>query len=483
MFRPLSALRSDCPSSRQVVLAGRVYQSVLKSSRRESCVFDAPNSAINGCCILTKALVATADALKIARVQECARFDLHQMSKNAADLFRCEHLGIFSTLHRPTAAQPLAQKRTYLVKGFRGDAYNAFILPAILLPPNAAPKLERMLLWRSEVMYAMHLNHSPRFSPPPDHIRLRWRAAGVPGEICVANIRVYSTCTRNMSPLRAFGLFQAGSSISDSKLSEAICAMHITLPGHFRCFSAVLPLNGSMETFPMPSHRTEALRTIQTNPPHDSAPLSCYIAAARRGSASLPSDEQFHICARDLFAVSRRVLRYHRAFCADSACLGTQRQSCARARRGADRERGFRGVVRTGVGALGWREARAGVSECAVSNWHSDFEYRGGYTYAARPLRIRARWYCAICASRRCGFDTEERARTGRIAACEDVRCARDVPRTRAVGPAAVLTRSCILASFFAAVHTVWFKLEAVYSGAGVTSSVARDVLVPYARK
>ncbi|KAJ7443423.1 hypothetical protein FB451DRAFT_1190037 [Mycena latifolia] len=58
-------------------------------------------------------------------------------------------------------------------------------------------------------------------------------------------------------------------------------------------------------------------------------------------------------------------------------------------------------------------------------------------------------------------------ARMGRVAACE-VRCVRDVRRTRAVHPAAVLTR---------------LRGEAGDWGAGVTSSVARDVLVLYASK
>ncbi|KAJ7443460.1 hypothetical protein FB451DRAFT_1376706 [Mycena latifolia] len=101
-----------------------------------------------------------------------------------------------------------------------------------------------------------------------------------------------------------------------------------------------------------------------------------YIAAPRRGPASLPADERFPICTRDSVAVSR-----------GSVCLGTQRHSCARAQRGVNWERGFRGVVCRLLGALGGMRAREG------QQLDFDFEYHGGFTnmYAARPPRIRAR--------------------------------------------------------------------------------------------
>ncbi|KAJ7461435.1 hypothetical protein FB451DRAFT_1181180 [Mycena latifolia] len=153
-----------------------------------------------------------------------------------------------------------------------------------------------------------------------------------------------------------------------------------------------------------------------------------------------------------------------------SACLGMPINPCARARSCVDRERGLRCVMRNRLRALGWRRARARSV---------DFEYRGGYKYAAPPPRIRA--------SRRRGFDTGERVRahSACVAACEEVRCVCHVPRTRAVRPAAVLTRSCMYARasshFSSGAHTAW--LEVVYSGAGVTNSVARDGLVLYASK
>ncbi|KAJ7472529.1 hypothetical protein FB451DRAFT_1175275 [Mycena latifolia] len=54
----------------------------------------------------------------------------------AAICIKCEHMDIFSALHRPTLAQLLAQKRTYLVKGFRRDAYNAYYSPRFAFPSN-----------------------------------------------------------------------------------------------------------------------------------------------------------------------------------------------------------------------------------------------------------------------------------------------------------------------------------------------------------
>ncbi|KAJ7455140.1 hypothetical protein FB451DRAFT_1408012 [Mycena latifolia] len=165
-------------------------------------------------------------------------------------------------------------------------------------------------------------------------------------------------------------------------------------------------------------------------------PLSRYIAASRRGSASLPSDEQFPICTRDSFGALYAFL--------GSACLGTHRIPCARARRGAFGERGFGGFVQTRLRAL--TRAREGprvrsfqwtlISSIAVGTTNTrpdllEFAPAGGAVSIPRRERIRARM--------------------GRVAACEAVRCVRDVSRTRVVHPAAVRARVSLF--FNASLH------------------------------
>ncbi|KAJ7455135.1 hypothetical protein FB451DRAFT_1184463 [Mycena latifolia] len=162
---PLSALRSDCPSSRQVLLVGGVYQSILKRS---------------GSCPLRN----------LSRSQEskkCARCNLHQR----ISLEVSEGVHKMHSYYSPRFALLLESVRLYL---------------SHFLDYSSSSRTELMAPWRSEAMHEMYPNHSLHLSPAPE---LRWRApTGVSRDICVRT----SECT-----------------LREPRLWEALHAMYMDL--------------------------------------------------------------------------------------------------------------------------------------------------------------------------------------------------------------------------------------------------------------
>ncbi|KAJ7461440.1 hypothetical protein FB451DRAFT_1181185 [Mycena latifolia] len=208
----------------------------------------------------------------------------------------------------------------------------------------------------------------------------------------------------------------------------------------------------------MPSNRTEALHAIRPNPLQRCAPLSSYITASRQGSASLPWDEQLPICPRDSFAVSRRVLRYYRAFCTRVHGLGgvSIGRAGSEVSYGRESERSD-GRMRAREGQrvhsleVG-RRCGFETKESARSSLNGriaaylDFEYRGGYEYVVPPLQICARWVMRSVSVFMVLIHLSSGAATSILEKAYprsygEGSCVRDVPRTRAVHPAAVLAR------------------------------------------
>ncbi|KAJ7431092.1 hypothetical protein FB451DRAFT_1198344 [Mycena latifolia] len=356
-----------------------------------------PEGSIRASLTAQGALVATADALKIARVQECARFDLHQMSKNAADLF------------------------SYMIPYWNRDhVYTVWFC--------AAPSSERSLCCLA--LRSDELNAS---KPSPAVLAARSVSSMffIAGFNILVPVTLDSTSIKDASLLRAFGQLYAGSSTSDSKaLGGYLRDLSVSLPAeraaHNACFTLYITLfrltdrfnlqlhyifqystrpplalfrrangqysglservgkmmrfdiylNSSVETFSMASNRTEALRTTQTNPSRRGAPLSWYFTASRAFECT-----KTH--ARGLGGVSIGSV--------DSEVLY-----------GRDYERSDDGM----------RARGSASSQFPMSDF--DFEYRAGGA-ASIPRREHGH------------------ARTGRVAACAAVRCVRDVRRMYAV--------------------------------------------------
>ncbi|KAJ7472516.1 hypothetical protein FB451DRAFT_1175261 [Mycena latifolia] len=112
---------------------------------------------------------------------------------------------------------------------------------------------------------------------------------------------------QRMSPLRAFGLFRAERSdhyfmALGGDLRDVLPVLSLMYPrplqGHFRRFSAVLTLYENL----LNAFKSHGDLAIHVDLPQRCAPLSCYIATSRRGSASSPSDERFPICTHFLEA-------------------------------------------------------------------------------------------------------------------------------------------------------------------------------------
>ncbi|KAJ7455200.1 hypothetical protein FB451DRAFT_1373331 [Mycena latifolia] len=264
--------------------------------------------------------------------------------------------------------------------------------------------------------------------PPPE---LRWRApAGV------SNVRLYSTCTRNTSPLRAFALGGDSGDVYAERGAHKYSTRSLTA-----LFRGANDLSNGLKSHGSLAHHTDESIAAP-------APLSRYTAASRRGPASLSSDERFHICNRTSFGA---LCAFLGQYCATAAhfvladYFGMQRFRRA-SERTETHARGLGGVligsadsegaVRTRLRALGWRDAREG------QRW---VQIRGPTSLNSRQPAVRLRYR-----------GERVRARTERVAACEEAR-----------SPSGGDIHSVV---FFAAAHIVCLEVD--YPGVGVTSGM-----------